>query len=104
MVVTKLVQHRLLMNTNRSIYTSTRIQVACCSLCTNLVGPKTNLTTYNFVSKKVTVCPPKNTYTNLNYDLKYDNNEMLDNETKEHLVDVAFQLLNDNLHQEKIQV
>ena len=49
---------------------------------------------------KVTVCPPKNTYTNLNYDLKYDNNENINDETKNHLIDFAFQLLNDNLYQD----
>ena len=59
------------------------------------------ITQINF--PKVTVCPPKDTFTNLNYDLKYDNNRTLDDKTKSHLVEVAFQLLNNPLYQESIQ-
>ena len=44
---------------------------------------------------KVTVCPPKNTYTNLNYDLMRIQNMTLDNETRYDLSEYAVQLLND---------
>ena len=37
----------------------------------------------------VTVCPPRNTYTNLNYDLMMANNMTLDNETRFELFDFA---------------
>ena len=37
---------------------------------------------------KVTVCPPKNTYTDLNYDLMMAENMTLDNETRNELLTV----------------
>lgn len=42
---------------------------------------------------KVTVCPPKNTYTNLNYDLMMTKNMSLDNETRNHLAFYAMKLV-----------
>ena len=47
---------------------------------------------------KVTVCPPKHTYTDLNYDLMMAQNMTLDNETRNELTNYAFELLHDHLH------
>ena len=45
---------------------------------------------------KVTVCPPKNTYTNLNLDLvNAEKIGELDNETKNNLLDFVFQTIHD---------
>ena len=44
---------------------------------------------------KVTVCPPKNTYTDLNYDLMMTDNMTLDNDTREELRKFAFEVLSD---------
>ena len=49
---------------------------------------------------KVTVCPPKNTYTDLNYDLMIAENMTLDNTTRNELTDLALRLLWDQLHNE----
>ena len=46
---------------------------------------------------KVTVCPPKNTYTDLNYDLMMLENMDLDNETRKIMSDYAMELLHENL-------
>ena len=51
---------------------------------------------------KVTVCPPKNTYTNLNYDLMRIQNMTLDNETRYGLSEYAVELLNDYIFDEKM--
>ena len=48
---------------------------------------------------KVTVCPPKNTYTDLNYDLMMTENMTLDNDTRQELTDFAVELLYDNLNE-----
>ena len=42
---------------------------------------------------KVTVCPPKNTYTDLNYDLMMTENMTLDNDTRQELTNYAVELL-----------
>ena len=47
---------------------------------------------------KVTVCPPKNTYTDLNYDLMRTGNMTLDNDTKTELTNYAVELLYDHLY------
>ena len=46
---------------------------------------------------KVTVCPPKNTYTDLNYDLMMTGNMTLDEETRYDLAKYAVELLFDNM-------
>ena len=46
---------------------------------------------------KVTVCPPKNTFTDLNYDLLLTKNMSLDNDLRIELTDYALELLHDNL-------
>jgi len=46
---------------------------------------------------KVTVCPPKNTYTDLNYDLMMTKNMTIDDTTREHLENVAVELLYDHI-------
>ena len=43
---------------------------------------------------KITVCPPKNTYTALNYDLMMNVNLTLDNEIRDELENYALELLN----------
>ena len=48
---------------------------------------------------KIAVCPPKNTYTSLNYDLMVNEDKSLDNNTNKELVDSAFELLNDIRHE-----
>ena len=47
---------------------------------------------------KVTVCPPKNTYTDLNYDLIMTENMTLDNDTRQELTNYALELLYDHLY------
>ena len=42
---------------------------------------------------KVTVCPPKNTYTDLNYDLMMTENMTLDNDTRQELTNYADEIL-----------
>ena len=45
---------------------------------------------------KITVCPPKNTYTNLNYDLIMLENMTLDNDTRKKLIILALKLIQDH--------
>ena len=52
---------------------------------------------------KVTVCPPKNTYTNLNYDLMMAENMTLDNDTRNGLINYASELLYDQLHNDTMR-
>ena len=47
---------------------------------------------------KVTVCPPKNTFTNLNYDLMMLENMTLDNDTRKEMVNYVTELLHGSLH------
>ena len=47
---------------------------------------------------KVIVCPPKNTYTNLNYDLMMAAKMIIENETRIELNNYAMNLLYDHLH------
>ena len=47
---------------------------------------------------KVTVCPPKNTYTNLNYDLMTIENMTIDNDTRNELANFAVEQLYDYLY------
>ena len=49
---------------------------------------------------KITVCPPKNTYTNLNYDLIMAKNMTLDNDTRKYLKDSATEAALDYVFQE----
>ena len=50
---------------------------------------------------KVTVCPPKNTFTNLNYDLKMTAEGIfLDNYIKDDLIFYATELVQDHHYQE----
>ena len=46
---------------------------------------------------KITVCPPPNTFTDLNYDLLMTQNMTLDNKTKNQLTKYAVELLHDHL-------
>ena len=48
---------------------------------------------------KVTVCPPKNTFTDLNYDLMMTENMTLDNDTRQELAHYAVELLYDHLYE-----
>ena len=48
---------------------------------------------------KVTVCPPKNTFTDLNYDLMMAKNMTMDNGTRNELVNYALELLYDHLYE-----
>ena len=49
---------------------------------------------------KVTVCPPKNTFTNLNYDLKMTEGMSLDNETRRELIFYAIKLIQDQHYED----
>ena len=50
---------------------------------------------------KVTVCPPKNTYTNLNLDLvKAEEIGEFDNDTRQALLDFAFETIHDGFFEE----
>ena len=53
----------------------------------------------NLKFPNVTVCPPKNTYTNLNYDLLMAENLTLTNETRTILSTYAFELLHDSFYE-----
>ena len=48
---------------------------------------------------KVTVCPPKNTYTDLNYDLMMAENMTLDNDTRQELANYAMAMLYEQLYE-----
>ena len=47
---------------------------------------------------KVTVCPPKDTYTDLNYDLMMTKNMIIHNDTRDQLKKYSYKLLNDHLY------
>ena len=49
---------------------------------------------------KVTVCPPKDTFTNLNFDLMMSKNMTFDNKTRDELTQYAVKLIQDNNFQE----
>ena len=51
---------------------------------------------------KVTVCPPKNTYTDLNYDLMMTANMTLDDNTRDELLNYAKGLLNDETKDQRL--
>ena len=46
---------------------------------------------------KITVCPPKNTYTNLNYDLKKSENITITDKTRQELIDYFYELNHDEI-------
>ena len=54
----------------------------------------------NIKFPKVTVCPPKNTYTDLNYDLMMTANTSLTDETRYKLKTYAMELLHNYLHRQ----
>ena len=47
---------------------------------------------------KVTVCPPRNTYTDLNYDLMITENVTLSNDQKDELYEYAVELIDEHLY------
>ena len=47
---------------------------------------------------KVTVCPPKNTYTDLNYDLMMAENITLDNNTINELLNYTLEIIDEHLY------
>ena len=49
---------------------------------------------------KVTVCPPKNTFTDLNFDLMNLNNATLNNKTKDQVIRFAMEVIQEQIHQE----
>ena len=51
---------------------------------------------------KVTVCPPKNTFTNLNYDLMMLENMTLDNDTRNEMLDFAVGLIQEEVFKDLI--
>ena len=51
----------------------------------------------DFIFPKITVCPPANTFTDLNYDLVMTENMTLDTETKEELKNFALEQINDQM-------
>ena len=57
---------------------------------------KTTVETYpisEITFPKITVCPPKNTYTDLNYDLMRTENMILDDDIRDQLIDYAAELI-----------
>ena len=50
----------------------------------------------NVTFPNVTVCPPKNTYTNLNYDLKMIENITMNNVTRRNFIYYALSLIQDH--------
>ena len=62
---------------------------------------KTTIETHpitDIIFPTVTVCPPRNTYTDLNYDLIILENTTLDNDTRKELANYAVDLFNDHLY------
>jgi len=57
----------------------------------------------NIQFPKVTVCPPKNTYTNLNYDLMMTRNMTIDDETRKDIANYAMMLVNTPKFEELIR-
>ena len=51
---------------------------------------------------KVTVCPPRMTFTNLNYDLMMLNNKTLDNDTRNELIEYAVTLIQDHIYNDAL--
>ena len=51
---------------------------------------------------KVTVCPPKNTFTDLNYDLMLTEDMKVDMETKNELTEFAMMIIQDHMHEENM--
>ena len=51
---------------------------------------------------KVTVCPPKNTYTDLNYDLMMTENMTLDNDTIHELLNYTLEIIDEHLYETMI--
>ena len=51
---------------------------------------------------KVTVCPPKNTYTDLNYDLMMTKNMTLDNDTIYELLNYTLEIIDEHLYETMI--
>ena len=49
---------------------------------------------------KLTVCPPKDTFTNLNFDLLLTKNLTINNDTRSMFADYAFELLHDSFYSE----
>ena len=56
------------------------------------------LPTTEITFPKVTVCPPKNTYTDLNYDLMMTQNMTVDQETRSKLANFANEQLYDHMY------
>ena len=52
---------------------------------------------------KVVVCPPKNTFTDLNYDLKMLQNMTLDDQTRDGLLDFAMEILYQDIYEEVLK-
>ena len=52
---------------------------------------------------KLTVCPPKDTYTDLNYDLMRLEDMTLSNDTRNDLINFALELLINKTHEEAVQ-
>ena len=50
----------------------------------------------------VTVCPPKNSFLNLNYDIKQSENVKLDNKTRHELTDFALDVIQSEFYKEMI--
>ena len=48
---------------------------------------------------KLTVCPPKETYTDLNYDIMTTENKTFEKETRNNISNYAIELLYDHLHE-----
>ena len=52
---------------------------------------------------KISVCPPQNTFTDLNYDLIKTNNVTLDEVKRENLTNIAIELINEAVHKETLE-
>ena len=69
----------------------------------NVSPIKTTIETHSIQAitfPKITVCPPKNTYTDLNYDLMMTANTSLTDETRNELKTYAMELLHNYLHRQ----
>ena len=51
----------------------------------------------------VTVCPPKNSFLNLNYDIKQSENVKLDNNTRNELLEFALDVIQDEFYKEMMK-
>ena len=62
-----------------------------------------NLPISQLTLPNITVCPPKNSYLNLNYDIVKSEEVIIDNDTRQELLEYAIEVVQDALHAEMMK-